>query len=69
MNAIDRIRSLFFCSLFVGLGWIFAVPLTQAQEDPTYTQVFLTTVKSDRVAEFENLLKERRTGAWQPEDR
>jgi len=63
MSAIDRIRSVLFCSLLVGLGWTFSAPLTQAQDsNPTYMQVFLTTVKSDRVAEFENLLRERAAG-------
>ena len=38
-------------------------PLTVAQDDePTYIWAFLTTVKSDRVAEFEELLRQRTEG-------
>ena len=63
MNTIERISSGLCCSLLVGFGLTFSAPPTQAQEsNPTYMQVFVTTVKSDRVAEFENLLKERSAG-------
>ncbi|NNC65020.1 MAG: hypothetical protein HKN84_09565 [Gammaproteobacteria bacterium] len=63
MNGIDHIRSVLFFSLLVGSGLIFSAPLALAQEsNPTYMQMFLTTVKSDRVAEFENLLQERAAG-------
>lgn len=62
MNTIHRIKSVLFRSLLVGLVLCISAPLALAQDSPTYMQVFLTTVKSDRLAEFENLLKERAAG-------
>ena len=52
-----------FCILTVGIALSISAPLAVAQDDdPTYMWVFLTTVKSDRVAEFEELLKQRAAG-------
>jgi len=63
MNVIGHIRPALFVSLFVSIGLFLSAPLTLAQDsNPTYMQVFMTTVKSDRVAEFENLLRERAAG-------
>lgn len=63
MSAFVRISSAVLSFLVLGLGFAVTAPLAQAQDaDPTYMQVFLTTVKSDRIAEFENLLKERAAG-------
>jgi len=63
MSAFDRIISAVLSFLVLGLGLAVTAPLAQAQDaSPTYMQVFLTTVKSDRIAEFENLLKERAAG-------
>lgn len=60
MNALSCTTSAFLRSLLLGLALSVAVPLANAQGgDATYTRVFITTVKSDRLAEFENLLSER----------
>jgi hypothetical protein len=52
--------SAFLRSLLLGLALSVVAPLANAQgDDATYTRVFITTVKSDRVAEFEDLVRER----------
>ena len=63
MSTIDCIKSVLFRSLVVGLVLTISAPLALAQnDDTTYMYVFLTTVKSDRVAEFEELLRTRAAG-------
>ena len=63
MNTIDCIKSVLFRSFVIGLVLTISAPQAMAQnDDTTYMWVFLTTVKSDRVAEFEELLRQRSAG-------
>ena len=63
MKKPDFMESVLFRSLVLGLVLNLSAPVAMAQdEDPTYTWAFLTTVKSDRVAEFEELLRQRTEG-------
>ncbi len=71
MNAIHHTKSVLFRSFVVGLVLTISAPLALAQDDDAgYVRFFITTVKSDRVVEWESLLKERaaglRAGGQQP---
>ena len=63
MNTIDCTKSVLFRSFVIGLVLTISAPQAMAQnDDTTYMWAFLTTVKSDRVAEFEELLRTRSAG-------
>jgi len=63
MNALSCTMSAFLRSLLLGLALSVAASVVNAQDgDATYTRVFITTVKSDRVAEFEDLVRARTEG-------
>ena len=63
MNTIDWSKSGLIRTFFIGLVLSISVPQAMAQnDDTTYVRVFATTVKSDRVAEFEDLLRQRSAG-------
>jgi len=63
MNTINRSTSALLRSCIVGFLLSSLAPLALAQsDDATYVRVFVTTVKSDRVSEFEDLLRQRSEG-------
>lgn len=63
MNALNCTKSVSLRSLLLGLALSVAASAVNAQnDDATYLRVLITTVKSDRVAEFEDLLGARTEG-------
>ena len=63
MNALHCAMFAFLRSLLLCLALSFAASVVNAQDDDvSYLRVLITTVKSDRVAEFEDLLGARTEG-------